>query len=70
MQTPKVGVDSHPVWASDTELIYVPSAASGKLASVIMTTAAGFRFSAPELFPARVTGSRIGREARGVGHAA
>jgi Tol biopolymer transport system component len=63
-QAPKVGIDFHPVWASDTELIYVTSAASGRLASVTMTTADGVRFRDPELFPARVTGSRVGREAR------
>jgi Tol biopolymer transport system component len=64
-QAPRVQIDFHPVWASDgKELLYVPSSASGKLATVKVTTQSGLTFGAPVTSPARVTGSRLISEPR------
>ncbi|MEO8370164.1 MAG: hypothetical protein ABI806_13265, partial [Candidatus Solibacter sp.] len=64
-QAPKVQIDFHPVWGSDgKELIYVPSSASGQLATVKITHQSGLSFGAPVTLPARVTGSRLNSEPR------
>jgi hypothetical protein len=64
-QAPRVQIDFHPVWTSDgKELMYVPSSASGKLATVKVTTRSGLTFGAPVTSPARVTGSRLISEPR------
>ncbi len=58
-QIPRQLLDFHPVWAiGGSEIIWVPSAASGQLAAVTLTTPPGMTFSTPVTFPARVTGSR------------
>ncbi len=52
-------LDFHPVWGpKGTELYYVPSAASGRLAAVNITTAGGITFGSPGSLPATVTGLR------------
>ena len=58
-QAPKINIDFQPVWAPDgRELIYVPSAASGRLAIVSVSTRAGMIFGPPQTIPAAVTLSR------------
>ena len=65
-QIPKQqGLDFHPVWgAKGDTLFYVPSAASGLLAAVSVTTKPGVVFGSPASLPARVTASRLSNEAR------
>ncbi|HEY3455605.1 MAG TPA: protein kinase [Bryobacteraceae bacterium] len=64
-QAPKIQIDFHPVWSRDgKELIYIPSAASGQLATVKVTTETGLTFGAPVTSPARVTGARISTQPR------
>lgn len=64
-QVPKQGIDFHPVWAPDgTALIYVPSAASGQLAVVSVTTRPGVTFGSLVSLPARVTADRLSTEMR------
>ena len=63
-RAPKVGLDFHPVWASDTTLVYVGSAATGELATVSVSEAGGLVFGAPVLLQARVTARRIASQAR------
>jgi dipeptidyl aminopeptidase/acylaminoacyl peptidase len=64
-QVPKKGRDFHPVWAADgAALIYVPTAASGQLAAVSVTTRPGVTFGSPVSLPARVTADRISSEMR------
>ena len=64
-QAPRVQIDFHPIWTADgKELIYVPSSASGELATVKVTTQKGLTFGAPVTSPARVTGSRLITEPR------
>ena len=46
------------------ELIYVPSAVSGQLAAVGVTTQPGVTFGTPSLLPARVTADRPSGAAR------
>jgi serine/threonine-protein kinase len=49
-QAPKVERDFHPVWSRDgTSLHYVPSVASGQLATVSVMADAGLSFGAPRL---------------------
>jgi serine/threonine-protein kinase len=49
-QAPKVERDFHPVWSRDgTALHYVPSVASGQLATVSVIADAGLSFGAPRL---------------------
>jgi Tol biopolymer transport system component len=64
-QIPKQQLDFHPVWGpKGDELFYVPSAASGQLAAVSVTTQPGVVFGSPASLPARVTASRLSNEAR------
>jgi serine/threonine-protein kinase len=64
-QAPKVLIDFHPVWAPDgKELMYVPAAASGQLATVRVTAHDGLTFGAPVTSPFRITGNRLITEAR------
>jgi len=64
-QVPRQQFDFHPVWAPDgTELIYVPTVASGQFAAVSVTTRPAVTFGSPVSLPARVTADRIGSEMR------
>jgi serine/threonine-protein kinase len=65
-QIPKQqGLDFHPVWGpKGDELFYVPSAASGLLTAVRVTTQPGIVFGSATSLPARVTASRLSNEAR------
>ena len=64
-QIPRQQLDFHPVWGpKGTELFYVPTAASGQLAVVNVTTQRGVTFGTPVTLPARVTGSRTSLETR------
>jgi serine/threonine protein kinase len=65
-QIPKQqGLDFHPVWGpKGNALFYVPSAASGLLAAVSVTTQPGVMFGPPASLPARVTGSVLSNQAR------
>ena len=55
-QAPKVNIDFQQLWDSDgRELIYVPSAASGRLAIVDVNTKRGAIFGTPQTIPATVT---------------
>ena len=65
-QIPKQqGLDFHPVWGpkGDT-LFYVPSAASGLMAAVKVTTQPGVVFGTPASLPARVTSSLLSNQGR------
>jgi dipeptidyl aminopeptidase/acylaminoacyl peptidase len=58
-QIPRQQLDFHPVWGpKGTELFYVPTAASGLLAVVSVTTQPGATFGSPVTLPARVTTGR------------
>jgi serine/threonine protein kinase len=64
-QVPKLERDFQPVWApKGTELFYVPTTASGRLAVVSVTTKPAVTFGSPVLLPARVTGNRLSIETR------
>jgi serine/threonine protein kinase/Tol biopolymer transport system component len=63
-QIPKQQVDFHPIWGPKAELFYVPSAASGRLAVVSVTTQPGVVFGSPASLPARVTLNRLSGETR------
>jgi eukaryotic-like serine/threonine-protein kinase len=64
-QIPKQELDFHPVWGPrGTELFYVPTASSGQLAVVSVTTQPGVTFGSPVTLPARVTANRISNETR------
>jgi serine/threonine-protein kinase len=64
-QAPKVQFDFHPVWAPDgKELMYVPTASSGQMATVKVTAQTGLTFGVPVTSPARVTGNRLVRQTR------
>jgi len=61
--------DFQPVWSSKgrnngLELLYVPTVASGKMVVRSVTTTPGVTFENPQTIPARVTGGRIGSQAR------
>ncbi len=59
-QAPKVLIDFHPVWAPDgRELMYVPAAASGQLATVRVTAHDGLTFGAPVTSPFRITANHL-----------
>jgi serine/threonine-protein kinase len=58
-QIPSQILDFHPVWGpKGTELLYIPSAASGQLSAVSFATQPIVAFGTPVSIPARVTGSR------------
>ena len=64
-QAPKVLIDFHPVWAPDrSELMYVPAAASGQLATVQVTAHDGLTFGAPVTTPFRITANHLNTQAR------
>ncbi|MEO6236910.1 MAG: hypothetical protein ABIQ52_07895 [Vicinamibacterales bacterium] len=64
-QIPKQQLDFHPVWGpKGAELFYVPTAASGVMAAVSVTTQPSVVFGARASLPARVTASRLSGETR------
>jgi eukaryotic-like serine/threonine-protein kinase len=64
-QMPRQALDFHPVWGpKGAELFFTPSASSGRLASVIVTTLPAVSFGTARQMPARVTGNRISNETR------
>ena len=64
-QLPKQGIDFHPVWGpKGSELIFVPTTASGRLAVVPLTTQPSVAFGTPSSLPARLSGDRISTDAR------
>ncbi len=64
-QAPKIQVDLHAVWAPDgKEMIHIPSAASGQMATVKVTTRTGLTLGAPVISLARVAAGRIGTQPR------
>jgi serine/threonine-protein kinase len=64
-QVPSQVLDFHPVWGTKgSELLYVPSAASGQLAVTSFSTKPSVTFGSPETLPARVTGNRLSGAAR------
>ena len=64
-QAPKVLADFHPVWALDRrELMYIPAAASGQLATVQVTAHDGLTFGTPVTAPFRITANSLNTQAR------
>jgi Tol biopolymer transport system component len=64
-QAPRQVLDFHPVWsARGDELMYVPSATSGQMAAVSISTQGGVTFGAPVMFRSMVTGDRLSGEYR------
>jgi hypothetical protein len=64
-QAPKVLIDFHPVWAPNgRELMYVPAAASGQLATVPVTAHDGLTFGAPVTEPFRINANNLNSQAR------
>jgi Tol biopolymer transport system component len=64
-QVPKQQIDFHPVWAPDGgSLIFTPSANSGQLNAISITTRPALTFGNVESVPARVTADRIAAESR------
>ena len=64
-QVPKQQIDFHPAWGpKGTELFFVPTAASDRLAAVIVTTQPSVIFGSAASLPARVTGNRINNQTR------
>ena len=64
-QVPKQQIDFQPVWSPDgSELIYVPSAASGQLAAVRVMFRSGLTFGPTQTFPAKTTVGRISSQPR------
>ena len=64
-QAPKVLIEFHPVWAPDgSELMYVPAAASGQLATVRVTAHDGLTFGVPVTSSFRITGNSLNTQAR------
>jgi serine/threonine-protein kinase len=64
-QAPKQQLDFQPVWSPDgRELIYVPSAASGRLTAVRFVTQPSVTFGASEMFPAKVMAERTSNQPR------
>ena len=58
-QAPKQSLDFHPVWSRDgKELIWIPSAASGRIAVASITTKPTFVFGSITTVPQRVTADR------------
>jgi eukaryotic-like serine/threonine-protein kinase len=64
-QAPKYQLDFQPVWSPDGyELIYVPSAASGRLAAVRFVTQPAVAFGTSAMLPAKVMAERTSNEQR------
>ena len=64
-QVPKQQLDFHPTWGpKGTELFYVPTAASGQLAAVSVTTQPSVTFGTQPNLPARVMANRTSGETR------
>jgi serine/threonine-protein kinase len=64
-QVPKQQIDFHPVWAPDSgSLIFTPSANSGQLTAISITTRPALTFGNVESVPARVTADRLAAESR------
>jgi Tol biopolymer transport system component len=64
-QVPKQQIDFQPLWSpKGEELFYVPTAASGQLAAVTVTTKPAVAFGSPVLLRARATGNRLSNETR------
>jgi hypothetical protein len=64
-QLPKQQVDFHPLWSPDGhELIFTPSAASGRLAAVPVTIQPTVTFGPATIFPAEVTAERLSADTR------
>jgi len=64
-QVPKQQIDFQPLWSpKGDELFYVPTAASGQLAAVTVTTKPAVAFGSPVLLRARATGNRLSNETR------
>jgi Tol biopolymer transport system component len=64
-QVPKQQLDFHPTWGpKGTELFYVPTAASGQLAAVSVTTQPSVTFGTPTNLPATVMANRTSVETR------
>jgi hypothetical protein len=58
-------LDFQPVWSSDgTELFYIPSTASGRLAAVRVTTKSGVTFGTPDSLPFLLTAGRLSNATR------
>ena len=59
-QAPRVNLDFQPVWSADgSELFYVPSTSSGRLAAVRVMTTSGVTFDRPESLPFVLTAGRL-----------
>lgn len=64
-QIPKQALDFHPAWGpKGTKLFFVPTALSGQLAAVSVTTQPSVIFGSAASLPARVTANRINNEMR------
>jgi Tol biopolymer transport system component len=64
-QAPKQSLDFHPVWRRDgKELIFVPSAASDRMAVVPIVTRPTLNFGPVSTVPQRVSGYRLSSEHR------
>jgi hypothetical protein len=64
-QVPKQSLDFHPVWASGgAEVVFVVSAASGRLAAVPFSTEPRVTFGAPTTLQAHVTADRTSGQRR------
>ena len=64
-QAPKVLIDFHPVWAPNgRELMYVPAAASGQLATVPVTARDGLTFGPPVTEPFRINANNLNSQTR------
>jgi len=60
-QAPRVSFDFQPTWSpTNMELFYVPTTASGQLASVRVTNESGLSFGNPDLLPFALTAGRLG----------
>jgi serine/threonine-protein kinase len=59
-QAPRVNFDFQPVWSHDgSELLYIPSTASGRMASVSFTTRPAVAFASPSTFPFTLTAGML-----------
>jgi serine/threonine-protein kinase len=59
-QAPRVNFDFQPLWSHDgKELFYIPSAASGRMASVAFTTSPNVAFGSPSTFPFALTAGML-----------
>jgi serine/threonine-protein kinase len=64
-ELPRQRLDFAPVWTRNgKEVLYVPSAASGDMVGVPVSTPTGVTFGTPTTFPARVTAGRLSGEPR------